>query len=609
MSAVRWRVRGSRKLRLAPLWPALAGLLVLTATLAGLLPPLFRGTAGQQLLDTLQIVDRSVAPWLDGPPERLQQRVAELAAGASLRITVIRRDGRVLADSDRTWAEVGRMENHAGRPEVRAALADGAGTAVRRSATTRRHYVYGARPFTTPAGRRYVLRLAQPLEELALVRGRLAQALGVALLVTLVAIAVISAWLDRRLLAPLTALIGGAGELAAGRTDERLPVPENDELAALATAVNRMTDRLQAQVGVAEAERDHLRTIVSSMSEGVLVVDADGRAVLANPAFRRLFGLPRDFAGRLPFELARHPELAAVIDETLRRGEARREEVVLEAGGTSPRTLALAGSALDPGGRGGATGAVVVARDTTEITRLSRMRSDFVANVSHELKTPLSAIRGLAETLRDGALEEPETSRRFTGRILDQCHRLEALLEDLLTLSRLESPDVPVERRPVDLARLVERCVETVAARAEGRDVAVSAEVAADLPSFQGDAANLERLLLNLLDNAVKYNRPGGTVTVRLEAAGGDAPEVVLEVADTGLGIPAGALPRIFERFFRVDKGRARDEGGTGLGLAIVKHVAQSHGGRVEVHSRPTEGSTFRVHLPAGPVAPSAAAG
>jgi two-component system phosphate regulon sensor histidine kinase PhoR len=574
----------------------------MTAALAWLLPPLLRTAAANQLLDSLQLVHQALAPVLSSPPRRLQARVSGLAGATSLRLTVIATDGLVLADSDRRWAEVGRMENHVGRPEVRDALATGAGTAVRRSATTGREYIYAARTFADPRGGRYVLRVGRPLEDLAPARRGLAQAVAAALAATLAALVVTSAWLDRRLLRPLAGLIAGAADLAGGRGARRLPLPRHEDHAELAGSFNRMSERAETRIATVAAERDHLRTILASMADGVLVVDRDGRAVLSNPAFRRQFGVTGELVGRRPWELARHPEVAAVIAESLERGEAQRDEVVLE-GGETRRTLALAGAALRPAAErgGGEPGAVLVARDTTALTRAVRMRSDFVANVSHELKTPLAAIRGYAETLGDGALDEPATARRFVERILEQSRRLGVLLDDLLTLSRLESPDAPVERRPVDLVRVVERSLETCAARARERQVELQGELPdpASLPPLVGVPDDLERLLLNLLDNAVKYNRPGGRVTVRVEAAPGDAgPGVLVTVADSGLGIPASALPRIFERFYRVDKGRARDEGGTGLGLAIVKHVAQAHGGRVEVESRPGEGSTFRVWLP-----------
>jgi two-component system phosphate regulon sensor histidine kinase PhoR len=410
-------------------------------------------------------------------------------------------------------------------------------------------------------------------------------------------------WIDRRLFRPLQRLIAGAGELAGGRA-RRVEEAEPAELAVLSRALNRLAETAETQFAAVRSERDHLQSILASMSEGVLVVGPDGRVSSANPAFRRLFDLSGEVAGKPLLELSRQPELARVVADTLRKGGPQSGQIELQV--PERRTLLLASAALS----GGERGAVVVARDTTELTRVADMRRDFVANVSHELKTPLAAIRGYAETLRDGALEEEETARRFTDRLLWQCRRLQALLDDLLTLSRLESiGQAAVEREAVDLSALAQRAVETLAAAA--REKHVRLEISEQpLPRIPGDADGLERLLVNLLDNAIKYNRPGGEVQLRLAVADG---KVVIAVSDTGIGIPPEALGRIFERFYRVDKGRAREEGGTGLGLAIVKHLAQSHGGYVEVESRMGRGTTFRVFLPLGatgmaePSAPAAA--
>jgi two-component system phosphate regulon sensor histidine kinase PhoR len=414
-------------------------------------------------------------------------------------------------------------------------------------------------------------------------------ALTVAAGAALGAFGAVSGWLDRRLARPFAELVASAGQLADGHYDLPIEPPVDDHLASLARALGKLGRRVREEIDGAQAERDQLRTILARMSEGVLVVGPDGRAVLANPAFRHLFALEGEVAGRGPMEISRQPQLSRLIEGTL--GAGRSDPVELELDLPTRRNLSLASASLGPG-----AGAVVVARDTTAFARLAKVRRDFVANVSHELKTPLSAIRGYAETLRDGALEEPATAQRFTERILAQCRRLQALLDDLLTLSRLESVDgaaLPLER--LDLAAVVQRAVEVVAepAREKGVEIAVSR---ADPPIVMGHPASLERLAVNLLDNAVKYNRAGGRVRVHLAA---DAAQLLLEVADTGIGIPPEALPRIFERFYRVDKGRAREEGGTGLGLAIVKHIAQLHGGRIEVESEERRGSTFRVYLPA----------
>ncbi|HYL05999.1 MAG TPA: ATP-binding protein, partial [Thermoanaerobaculia bacterium] len=398
-------------------------------------------------------------------------------------------------------------------------------------------------------------------------------------------------WIDRRLFRPLECLIAGAGELAAGRA-RRVEEVDAAELAVLSRALNRLAETAETQFAAVRSERDHLQSILASMSEGVLVVGPDGRVSSVNPAFRRLFDLTGEVSGKPLLELSRQPELGRVIAEALRQGGPQSGQIELSV--PERRTLLLASAAL----AGGERGAVVVARDTTELTRVADMRRDFVANVSHELKTPLAAIRGYAETLRDGAIEEVETARRFTERLLWQCRRLQALLDDLLTLSRLESIGQTVaQRETVDLSALAQRAVEMLAAAARERRIRL--EVSEQpLPRIKGDADGLERLLVNLLDNAIKYNRPGGEVQLRLAAADG---KVMIAVSDTGIGIPPEALGRIFERFYRVDKGRAREEGGTGLGLAIVKHLAQSHGGHVEVESRMGRGTTFRVFLPLGP--------
>ncbi len=580
------------KLRLAPLWPALAAVLTATACLWVLLPGLLEQSAGVQLRDTLRILTPVIAEARVSHDRDLQSWVRAISAhGAEngLRITVVRSDGTVIADSSRTADQLGAMENHAERPEIRAALATGEGVSVRRSDTTGRPYVYAARTVTDARGRLVVVRAAEPLSHLRALRGKIAASMLLAALAGGVAILVISLWIDRRVFRPFSRLVQGASALASGRA-RRVEIPDEEELAALALALNRLAETAEAQFAAVRGERDQLKAILASMAEGVLVVGADGRALLANPAFFKLFHLSGEVTGQTVLELLRQPELARIVDDTLRLGQPQGGQIELQS--PERRTLLLASAAL----AGGERGAVVVTRDTTELTRVADMRRDFVGNVSHELKTPLAAIRGYAETLRDGALDEPPVARRFTERILEQCRRLQALLDDLLTLSRLETVALR-EREPVALDEVVRHAADTLAPMAREKQVQVEVDASA-IPAVFGEADAIERLVLNLLENAIKYNRPEGQVTVRLSATG---PDVFLEVSDTGIGIPPESLPRIFERFYRVDKGRAREEGGTGLGLAIVKHVAQAHGGQVEVDSRLGRGTTFRVRLPVAP--------
>jgi two-component system, OmpR family, phosphate regulon sensor histidine kinase PhoR len=586
------------KLRLAPLWPALAAVLTATASLWLLLPGLLERSAAVQLRDTLRLLTPIIAeardrlPGGSGPSDaELQAWVRGISPEGGLRLTVMRSDGTVIADGARTADQLAAMENHAERPEIHAALATGEGVAVRRSGTTGQPYVYAARSVTDAHGRLLVIRLAEPLAHLQSLRGQIAASMLLAVLAGGLASLVISLWIDRHVFRPFYRLVKGASNLASGRA-RRVEVPDEEELAALALALNRLAETAEAQVTAVRDERDQLKAILASMAEGVLVVGADGRALLANPAFLKLFDLSGEVAGKTVLELLRQPELARIVDATLRLGQPQNGQIELQS--PERRTLLLASAALSGGDRG----AVVVARDTTELTRVADMRRDFVGNVSHELKTPLAAIRGFAETLRDGALDEPPVAHRFTERILEQCRRLQALLDGLLTLSRLETVALR-EREPVALDDVVRHAVDTLAPMAREKGVRVEMVVGSEIPPVLGEADAIERLVLNLLENAIKYNRPEGQVMALLSATGEG---ILLEVSDTGIGIPPDALPRIFERFYRVDKGRAREEGGTGLGLAIVKHVAQAHGGQVEVDSRLGRGTTFRVHLPAAPL-------
>ncbi|HEY4564337.1 MAG TPA: ATP-binding protein [Thermoanaerobaculia bacterium] len=576
------------KLRLAPFWPALAAVATATVLLWSLLPSLLQRTAAVQLFDMLDLLAPIARDRLADPHTNLESWAVQLGADSGVRITLIRRDGVVLADSSVEPEHVREMQNHRDRPEVRAAFASGRGQNVRKSATTGNTYVYVARTLSGPGGDVMILRLAEPLEQLDALKTRLAAAMGLAILAAGIAILFTSLWLDRRLFEPVSRLISGAQDLARGRVS-RVAVPDEEELAALALALNRLAATSEQQLDAMSRERDNLQEILASMSEGVLVVDRDGRAQMINPAFYQLFDLVGDFTGRPALEIIRHPGFARLIEDTLRRRQPQSSQIVLPS--AERRTLLLTSAVLS----GGERGAVVAARDTTELTRVADMRRDFVANVSHELKTPLAAIRGYAETLRDGALDEPPTARRFTDRILSQCRRLQELLDDLLILSRLEGLDAALDREPVDLEAVARRAVELLTPSAREKRVEIELQEEEEVPAVQGDAVNLERLLLNLLDNAIKYNRPDGKITVRVGRYGSDA---LLEVSDTGIGIPAESIPRIFERFYRVDKGRAREEGGTGLGLAIVKHIAQAHGGQVDVESRMGRGSTFRVRLP-----------
>jgi two-component system, OmpR family, phosphate regulon sensor histidine kinase PhoR len=373
---------------------------------------------------------------------------------------------------------------------------------------------------------------------------------------------------------------------------------ERDDLAGLTNELSAITTRLRDRLDELTEERDRAGQILDALDDGVLLLDGAGRLLVANPAARSWFGLPGDLRPGLPAKrVLGVPQVTALAEEA---AEAKAPVVgTLTLVFPEPRTLAMRAFSLADRGP---TGRIVVTMtDITQRRRLEVLRRDFVANASHELKTPVAAVRALAETLLTALPDDPEAGRRFAERIGREAERLDVLVRDLLDLSRVERGALDVE--PVDLVGLAKEVVGSYGDLAEERRIKLTTELRPYV-SVRGDRAQLGLLLSNLLDNALRYTPLKGCVQVRLDMTGTRA---VLQVADTGEGIPAGELPRIFERFYRVDKARTRQTGGTGLGLAIVRHVAEAHGGAVRVESELGQGSTFTVSLPvSGPPSPGA---
>jgi two-component system phosphate regulon sensor histidine kinase PhoR len=366
----------------------------------------------------------------------------------------------------------------------------------------------------------------------------------------------------------------------------------------LARLLDSVAPQLETRMARLEQDRQQLSAVLSGMAEGVIAIDARRRLLFANASADRLFNLDATAVGRLVPELIRSPQVQGAVEATLASPEPYRGEIVLASREVSlrvhARVLAVHGTPL-PGSP--PPGAVLVFHDVTELRRLERMRQDFVANVSHELKTPLASIKAYTETLLDWALHDENVNVRFLERIEEQAERLNQLILDLLSLARLESGQELFEHRPLVLAPVVGSCVESHRQRAEAR----SLELSLDLGPLDGetrvmaDEEAIRQILDNLIDNAIKYTPDGGSVSIACRAEG----ELVsVEVADTGIGIPRDDLPRVFERFYRVDKARSRELGGTGLGLSIVKHLVQSIGGQINVSSRVGAGSQFTVQLP-----------
>jgi two-component system phosphate regulon sensor histidine kinase PhoR len=365
-----------------------------------------------------------------------------------------------------------------------------------------------------------------------------------------------------------------------------------DELDELARAFNATATRLAETIRLLSDERNREATILGSMIEGVAVISARERVLYSNRAFSQILGLEGQMVEDRPLiEVVRHSGLLAVIKVALQAQKRESSEIVV--GTVRPRSFAVTAT---PVRAGEASGAVLVLHEITELRRLERVRQDFVANVSHEFRTPLTAIQGFAETLLSGALEDPANRRRFVEIIRDHATRLARLTEDLLELSRIEAGELKLEFQPVSVQQLVESCVETAGLKARAKEQGLRWMLPNGLPQVMGDANRLQEVLQNLLDNAVQYTPSGGRIEVVARPADG---QVVLTVSDTGIGIPQTEQSRIFERFYRVDAARSREAGGTGLGLSIARHIVEAHGGRIWVESTVGEGSRFHFSIPA----------
>jgi two-component system phosphate regulon sensor histidine kinase PhoR len=519
----------------------------------------------------------------------IEALVARLAPASGTRFTVILPDGRVVADSHE---QPSRMVNHSDRPEVIAALREGRGSGERVSDTTKQHTLYVA--VAIPGGSPWlgIARASLPLPGLEQRFSRLRAGLvsGVAA-GTLLAL-VVAAFVARRATRPVVAMTAAASALADGEEPPAVESASSDEMGELARSFNRMAAQLRDRMRLLEAERAKLETVFESMSEGVVAVDEEERLLHLNQAARTMLGVaPVAPRGRALVEVIRQPELIQVVRAAAREHAERGDEVRVHLGGRD-RVLAIHATPL------GSRGAVAVVLDVTALRRLERVRRDFVANVSHEIKTPLAAMRGLVDTLVDDEAMEPGVRKRFLGKLGDHVRRLADLATDLLHLSRAESEPVGTSEA-VDLEGAGAAAVERFAAAARAKGVAL---VHADGAVVLGwcDPTALVQIVDNLVDNAIKYTPAGGRVEIRAGTNGGGAH---FEVVDTGIGIEPSEQARVFERFYRVDKARSHDVPGTGLGLAIVKHLIEANGGSVELKSWPGRGSTFRVNLPRPPSA------
>jgi two-component system phosphate regulon sensor histidine kinase PhoR len=521
-----------------------------------------------------------------------QSIVQALARETGSRITLIRADGTVISDSEQDPGELAGMENHLMRPEVQAALNTGSGKAIRYSKTLQEDMLYVAVPAVSSGKLNGVVRTALPLTEvnrrISTFQKDLLRA-GAAAMIFALAIAVLSV---RRVSRPLEKLTDLAQRIGRGEYPAEQSVETPDEFGQLAKTLVEMSKRIQEKVQELNLERTQLAAILSALVESVIAVDHEGKILFLNPAAESLFRVSAlQVKGRPMLEALRHSVLSDVIAKTLTGKKVVAEEITVH----SPEEHILAVQALPVAYGEGRTGILVALNDITDLRKLERVRQEFVANVTHELKTPLTSIKGFTETLLDGALEDPSHNREFLTTIQEHATRLGFLIDDLLDLAAIEAKRMEYRFESVSVPDVVERILKGLAPMAKGGKIQIQNDLSPSLPKVRADRDKLAQVFINLIDNAIKFNKPNGLIKISAEAKGKN---LVISVRDSGIGIPQTDLPRIFERFYRVDKARSREMGGTGLGLSIVKHLVEAHHGTVSVQSIVDQGSNFTVSLP-----------
>ncbi len=536
----------------------------------------------QTLARNLEILSRVIRPTVLSFLE--ERRLAELDAllknqgkAVKTRLTVVDAEGVVLGDSEE---DPSKMENHRFRPEIVEALRGKTGHSVRFSTTVREDMLYVAIPLEKDGTIIGALRSSLFISDINLLLASLRQEIGGVMGIIILFALVGAYFFSRTISQPIRELAQASRRVARGDFNVKMSPRFKDEWRDVATSFNAMTDEIKSLVVSLRNKKEDLDSILASMQEGILVLEKGGRIILSNASARRIFRQDQ-LEGKFYWEVAKTASFAQLVEGVRERGESLVSEVSLDE-----RTYLGSASFLPAPER-----LVIVLSDITEMHNLAKVKKDLVVNVSHELRTPLTAIKGFAETLEN---EVEEKNIAYVRTILRHTDRMIRIVENLLLLAALEEPTLGLETEPVDLAELVEKIFKTFEPKAKEKGLAFRFVAEPDLPLIEVDPFRIEQMVINLVDNAIKYTDKGEVLVSLGKRENG----LVFEVCDTGVGIPEEHLSRIFERFYVVDKSRAKKLGGTGLGLSIVKHIVHLHGGTIEVQSKPQQGSIFRVFLP-----------
>ena len=539
-----------------------------------------------------RLFEMEVVPSLDPLDEKKVDRFSKaIGIHASTRITVILPSGKVIGDSDEDPAS---MDTHVDRPEFLQAMKGGFGSSIRHSLTLHEDLMYAAIPVVKDGRIIAVVRTAIPISAIDAAYQLIHSKVILAGVLIAAFAALLGLLVSRRIARPIREIRDWAEALARGESKARPSARRSREIEALSISLGKMAEELRDRIETVVRQRNEMKAVFSSMSEGVIALSPDEHVIHMNEAAADILGCDQTQAnGRSIQEVARNTVLHRFLKDTLSSREPMEADVLMspdEAFVVNAHGTMLLDSS------GNRIGALIVLNDVTRLRRLENIRSDFVANVSHEIKTPITAIKGFVETLRDGVTSDPKETERFLKIIAKHVDRLEAIVEDLLKLSRIEREAEKggltlVESRICDI---IKTAVQVCQGRADGKKIRMDILCPESIP-LKADPPLLEQAVVNLLDNAIKYSEESSSVQVEATKSYG---EIVISVRDHGCGIEKKHLPRLFERFYRVDKARSRQVGGTGLGLAIVKHIVQAHGGHLSVESVPGKGSLFSIHLP-----------
>jgi two-component system phosphate regulon sensor histidine kinase PhoR len=502
------------------------------------------------------------------------------------RITIIAPDGTVLGDS---IEDPTTMENHGTRPEIMDALASGIGESTRFSTTLEQQMMYVAVPVTSEGKLLGIARVALSIDNVEKSVNHLTRTIILAT-VAIAVLAILAAWLIARTTTrPIRQLTKASREIAAGQLEKKIGLPTKGEIGQLVQAFNEMSSNLKTTVEAISAEKAKLTGILANMADGVIMTDVDGNVLLANAAAGKFFGFKEEDAVNKPIiEVVHDHEVDEILKLCLKTGQEQNAQF---ESGIARRFLRAIAVPIDKDGR--LNGALLLLQDLTELKNLQTMRRELVGNISHELRTPIAGIKAMAETLRDGGIDDKETARDFLARIGSESDRLTQIVTELTQLSRIETGQAKLNMESVNLNTLIDGVLAEMNPMAERQQITLLTEQDPDLPPVQADKDRIRQTIINLVHNAIKFNRPAGTVNV---STGYDSKSVTVDVSDSGTGISKEDLPHVFERFYKADK--ARTGGGSGLGLAIAKHTVQAHGGDIRVYSEEGKGSIFTFSLP-----------